>query len=61
MGYYVNGNGQLRIKAENLPAAYAALMALQAGRLVQRKGNPPLVFVDARGLAHYPNRSGCFH
>jgi hypothetical protein len=29
MGYYVNGNGQLRIKAENLPAAYAALMALQ--------------------------------
>ena len=29
MGYYVNGNGQLRIKAENLGKAYEALMALQ--------------------------------
>lgn len=29
MGYYVNGNGQLRIKSENLGKAYAALMALQ--------------------------------
>jgi hypothetical protein len=29
MGYYVNGNGELRIKAENLGKAYEALMALQ--------------------------------
>lgn len=29
MGYYVNGNGELRIKAENLDKAYEALMALQ--------------------------------
>ena len=29
MGYYVNGNGELRIKKENLAAAYDALMALQ--------------------------------
>jgi hypothetical protein len=29
MGYYVNGNGELRIKAENLAKAYEALMALQ--------------------------------
>jgi hypothetical protein len=29
MGYYVNGNGALRIKAENLDKAYEALMALQ--------------------------------
>lgn len=29
MGYYVNGNGQLRIKKENLGKAYDALMALQ--------------------------------
>ena len=29
MGYYVNGNGQLRIKAENLGKAHEALMALQ--------------------------------
>lgn len=29
MGYYVSGNGQLRIKKENLAAAYDALMALQ--------------------------------
>jgi hypothetical protein len=29
MGYYVNGNGELRIKAENLNKAYEALMALQ--------------------------------
>lgn len=29
MGYYVSGNGQLRIKAENLDKAYEALMALQ--------------------------------
>ena len=29
MGYYVSGEGRLTIKNENLPAAYAALMALQ--------------------------------
>jgi len=29
MGYYVNGNGELRIKKENLDKAYEALMALQ--------------------------------
>jgi hypothetical protein len=29
MGYYVNGNGALRIKSENLGKAYEALMALQ--------------------------------
>jgi len=29
MGYYVSGNGQLRIKKENLDKAYEALMALQ--------------------------------
>ena len=29
MGYYVSGQGQLRIKNANLPAAYEALMALQ--------------------------------
>ena len=29
MGYYVSGNGELRIKAENLSKAYEALMALQ--------------------------------
>jgi len=29
MGYYVSGNGELRIKAENLGKAYEALMALQ--------------------------------
>jgi hypothetical protein len=29
MGYYVSGNGSLRIKAENLGKAYEALMALQ--------------------------------
>jgi hypothetical protein len=29
MGYYVSGNGELRIKKENLAAAYDALMALQ--------------------------------
>jgi hypothetical protein len=29
MGYYVNGNGELRIKAENLGKAYEDLMALQ--------------------------------
>lgn len=29
MGYYVSGNGALRIKAENLGKAYEALMALQ--------------------------------
>ena len=29
MGYYVNGNGELRIKKENLAASYDALMALQ--------------------------------
>jgi hypothetical protein len=29
MGYYVNGNGELRIKSENLGKAYEALMALQ--------------------------------
>jgi len=28
MGYYVNGEGELRIKNANLPAAYEALMAL---------------------------------
>lgn len=28
MGYFVNGNGELRIKAENLDKAYDALMAL---------------------------------
>lgn len=29
MGYYVSGEGNLTIKNANLPAAYAALMALQ--------------------------------
>jgi hypothetical protein len=29
MGYYVNGNGELRIKSENLGKSYEALMALQ--------------------------------
>lgn len=29
MGYYVNGNGALRIKSENLGKSYEALMALQ--------------------------------
>ena len=29
MGYYVNGNGELRIKKENLDKAHDALMALQ--------------------------------
>ena len=29
MGYYVSGNGELRIKKENLAAAHDALMALQ--------------------------------
>jgi len=29
MGYYVNGEGELRIKKENLGKAYDALMALQ--------------------------------
>ena len=29
MGYYVNGNGALRIKSENLGKAYEALMTLQ--------------------------------
>lgn len=29
MGYYVSGNGSLRIKSENLGKAYEALMALQ--------------------------------
>lgn len=29
MGYYVSGNGELRIKQENLGKAYEALMALQ--------------------------------
>lgn len=29
MGYYVSGNGELRIKSENLGKAYEALMALQ--------------------------------
>jgi hypothetical protein len=29
MGYYVSGNGELRIKAENLDKAHDALMALQ--------------------------------
>jgi hypothetical protein len=29
MGYYVSGEGNLTIKNKNLPAAYAALMALQ--------------------------------
>ena len=29
MGYYVSGNGELRIKKENLGKAYEALMALQ--------------------------------
>jgi SHS2 domain-containing protein len=29
MGYFVSGNGELRIKKENLAAAYDALMALQ--------------------------------
>ena len=29
MGYYVNGNGELRIKKENLGKAYEALMSLQ--------------------------------
>jgi hypothetical protein len=29
MGYYISGNGSLRIKAENLGKAYEAMMALQ--------------------------------
>jgi hypothetical protein len=29
MGYYVNGNGELRIKSENLDKAYEAMMKLQ--------------------------------
>jgi hypothetical protein len=29
MGYYVNGNGELRIKKENLDAAYGEIMKLQ--------------------------------
>ena len=30
MGYYVSGNGQLRIKKDNLDKAYEALIALQS-------------------------------
>lgn len=38
MGYYVSGNGELRIKAENLGKAYEALMALQDAPAKAKRG-----------------------
>jgi hypothetical protein len=38
MGYYVNGNGELRIKQENLDKAYEALMALQDAPPKSKRG-----------------------
>jgi hypothetical protein len=38
MGYYVSGNGELRIKAENLDKAYEALMALQGAPEKSKRG-----------------------
>ena len=38
MGYYVSGNGALRIKSENLGKAYEALMALQDAPPKSKRG-----------------------
>ena len=38
MGYYVSGNGELRIKSENLGKAYEALMALQDAPPKSKRG-----------------------
>jgi len=38
MGYYVSGNGSLRIKSENLGKAYEALMALQDAPSKAKRG-----------------------
>ena len=38
MGYYVNGNGHLVIKKENLAAAYEALMALNDAPASAKRG-----------------------
>ena len=38
MGYYVSGEGWLRIKNENLPAAYEALMALNDAPAEAKRG-----------------------
>lgn len=38
MGYYVSGNGALRIKSENLGKAYEALMALQDAPTKAKRG-----------------------
>lgn len=38
MGYYVNGGGHLKIKKENLDAAYEALMALQDAPAEAKRG-----------------------
>lgn len=48
MGYYVNGNGELRIKNANLPAAYEALMALQDAPDENKHGGS----WDASGKTH---------
>ena len=49
MGYYVNGNGELRIKKENLDKAYEALMALQDAPPNAKRGGS----YSAEGRRHW--------